>query len=421
MSNIFCGMDFGTTNTTAALINEKQIPTLVALENNNTTIPSALFFSNKEKIYFGREAMKMYIDGEIGRCMRSIKRILGSDLMSGGTIINNKKVSFISILEYFLQHIKNKIDSTAQTNVESIILGRPVHFCDNNEINDTKAENILRKIAQNIGFKNIEFQYEPIAAAFAHESKIEKEKLACVIDIGGGTSDFTIIKVGKNLMQKTNRKDDILASTGVRVGGNDFDKDLSLKCFMPLFGYQTKQTDSTNKIIDLPMTPFRTMAEWSSINSMYNYKELDFAEQMLYNSIEKDKVKRFVELIEKELGYLLLNTVENTKINLSQEDCISLSLDFVSDKPTIQATAKGFKESLKWDIKRIFKQIDDCLAQANVKKEDIELIILTGGSTEIPYIQKLISNYFPNATLSAEDKLSSVGTGLAYDSYRHFR
>ena len=80
MSNIFCGMDFGTTNTTAALINEKQNPTLVALENNNTTIPSALFFSNKEKIYFGREAMKMYIDGEIGRCMRSIKRILGSDV-----------------------------------------------------------------------------------------------------------------------------------------------------------------------------------------------------------------------------------------------------------------------------------------------------------------------------------------------------
>lgn len=417
-----CGIDFGTTNTAAALTKNGKQPILVPLENNETTIPSALFFAADEKIYFGRQAMKMYTDGELGRCMRSLKRVLGSDLMSTGTYIYNRRTSFTEILGYFLQNVKNKLDIAAENDVDCVVLGRPVHFRDNDEAGDIRAENELRKIATNVGFKNIEFQYEPIAAAFAHENIIENEKLACVIDIGGGTSDFTILRVGKQLMSKTDRKDDILASTGVRIGGNDFDKDLSLKCFMPTFGYRTQQGGQTkyDKIIDLPTAPYHTMAEWSSINSMYNYKELNSAKKMLYNAIEKEKVRRFVELIEKERGYSLLNVVENTKMKLTDVPDVKVKLDFISDSPLVTATRSDFENSLNWDIKRVFEQIDECVKQAQVKADDIKLIILTGGSTEIPYIQKLVSDYFPNAELSQENKLSSVGMGLAYDSMRKF-
>ena len=417
-----CGIDFGTTNTSAALAKNGEQPILVSLENNDTTIPSALFFAADKNVYFGRQAMKMYIDGNLGRCMRSLKRVLGSDLMSSGTYIYNRRITFTEILGYFLQNVKNKIDTHAGRNIDNVVLGRPVHFRDNDKNGDLRAEDELRKIAANVGFKNIEFQYEPIAAAFAHENIIENEKLACVIDIGGGTSDFTILRVGKLLINKTDRKDDILASTGVRIGGNDFDKDLSLKCFMPIFGYGTQQggQNKYDKIIDLPTAPYHTMAEWSSINSMYNYKELNFANKMLYNAIEKDKVKRFVELIEKECGYSLLNVVENTKMNLTDISDINVKLDFISDSPLVAVSRSDFENSLNWDIKRVFKQVDECVKQAQVKQKDIELVILTGGSTEIPYIKQLVSNYFPNAELSQENKLSSVGIGLAYDSMRKF-
>ena len=308
---VSCGIDFGTTNTAAAVIKNDISPQLVELEDKNITIPSALFFSEDNKVYFGRRAMKMYTDAEAGRCMRSLKRVLGSDLMSVGTYINNKKYSFIEILSCFLRNIKSKTDALAGTEVENVVMGRPVHFRDNDIQGDLRAQEELRKIAANVGFKNIEFQYEPIAAAFAHERFVQNEKLACVIDVGGGTSDFTILKVGKNLMKKADRKDDILANAGVRVGGNDFDKDLSLSCFMPAFGYKTKHN---KKDMELPTVPYQTMAEWSRINSMYNYQELNFAKKMLYDAVEKEKVRRFVELIEKQLGYLLLNTVENAKI-----------------------------------------------------------------------------------------------------------
>lgn len=419
---IFAGIDFGTTNTTAALTQNGSRPKLVPLEGDETTIPSALFFDPSNKVYFGRKAIQMYVDGKTGRCMRSLKRVLGSDLMLSGTYLNNRRVSFTEILGCFLKNVKNKIDVAAGSNIENVVLGRPVHFRDHNEIGDLRAENELRKIASDVGFKNIEFQYEPIAAAFAHESVIENEKLACVIDIGGGTSDFTILRVGRHLMTKIDRKDDILASTGVRIGGNDFDKDLSLKSFMPTFGYKTLQGGNTkyDKIIDLPTAPYYTMAEWSLINSMYNYKDLNFAKKMLYNAIEKEKVSRFVELIEKERGYSLMNAVENTKIQLTNNANMNVKLNFISDKPMVCTTREEFEDSLNFDIKRIFKQIDKCVNLAQIKPNDIELVILTGGSTEIPHIQNLISNYFPNAELSQENKLSSVGIGLAYDSIRKF-
>ena len=222
---ISCGVDFGTTNTAAALSAGGGKPVLVKLEDDTVTIPSALFLSADKKIYFGRQAMRMYMDGESGRCMHSLKRVLGTDLMASGTYFNNQRVSFTDLLSYFLKNVKNKIDLEAGTEVDHIVLGRPVHFRDDDPRGDARAQDELRQIAQKVGFKNIEFQYEPIAAAFAHEAGVAKESLACVVDIGGGTSDFSIIRIGRPLMSKIDRTDDILASTGIRIGGNDFDKD----------------------------------------------------------------------------------------------------------------------------------------------------------------------------------------------------
>ncbi|MBQ2810982.1 MAG: Hsp70 family protein [Alphaproteobacteria bacterium] len=137
-------------------------------------------------------------------------------------------------------------------------------------------------------------------------------------------------------------------------------------------------------------------------------------------ALEKEKVSRFVELIEKEQGYSLLNTVENSKIKLTDATDIATTLDFISDKPTIFASRQEFEDSLKFDLKRIFEKIDECVNLAQIKRNNIQLVLLTGGSTEIPLIQHMVSDYFPNAELSQENKFSSVGLGLAYDSIRKF-
>ncbi len=409
-----CGIDFGTTNTSTAVI-DSVFPKLVPVENEKITIPSALFFSNSN-IYFGREAMELYTQGEDGRCMRSLKRVLGTDLMKMGTLINNKPVKFQDILTYFIKHIKFKIDSFAGENIKNVVMGRPVHFIDNNPDGDFRAEQELKEIALLSGFKNVEFQYEPIAAAFAHEKLVKEEKLACVIDVGGGTSDFTIIKIGQNLIKKSDRTNDILASSGVRVGGNDFDKNLAMKCFMPELGYGSETTD--NKPI--PSNQYWNLAEWSKINNLYNIKELRQLQRLFFLAEEPEKIQRLIEIIEQHEGHKFLTYIEKAKFNLTEVLETRTALDFLSDSPIVYSSRKDFEDSLQNDIKKIKNSLFDCIKMAKIKPEQIELIILTGGSTEIPIIQKTMTDIFPKAEISQGNKLSSVGLGLAYDSARKF-
>ena len=354
--------------------------------------------------------------------MRSLKRVLGTNLMSIGTNVNGRLMKFENILSYFLKHIKAKVDDGANSDVTNVVIGRPVHFRDNDSSGDDKAQAELKRIAQTAGFQNIEFQYEPIAAAFAHEKLVNGEKLACVVDIGGGTSDFTIIKIGRELINKPDRQDDILASTGVRIGGNDFDKDLALKSFMPEFGFGGLDGGKIkhDKVLPLPTTIYRDLAEWSKVNTLYVPKEINMAKKMVFAAHEPEKVKRLLEILQNEQGHTLLTAVEQTKIALTEKEKINITLNFLSDAPVIRTDKSSFEDSLQNDIKRISESVQECLTRAQVKPEDIQLVVLTGGSTEIPHIQEVMCSHFSNAELSQSNKLSSVGLGLAYDSMRRF-
>jgi hypothetical chaperone protein len=421
---ISAGIDFGTTNSSAA-ISDAENPRLVSVEQSNVTIPTAMYFISPNKVFFGRDAIKHYTENEtVGRFMRSIKRILGSSLMTSlGTQIGNQTVKFDKIIEMFIRHIKEKIDMAAGLNVENVVMGRPVHFRDNDPDGDKRAEQELLQIAKNAGFKNIAFQFEPIAAAFAHERSLTNEKLAMVIDIGGGTSDFTIIRLSPIRKNNLERTSDVLANTGVRIGGNDFDKNLSLKSFMPEFGMGTElggKLGPHDKILPIPTSPYFALSTWNEINDLYNYKTERQLEKYLFGAREPEKVARLVEIVEGHLGHKNLNYVEDAKIKLSADNDIQMILNFLSDRPVINISRDNFNKSIEDNVKKIQASITECLTLAGVKAPDINLVILTGGSTEIPYINDVTRMNFPNAELSVSDKLSSVGLGLAYDSMRRF-
>lgn len=390
---------------------------MVPLEGAEITIPTALFFGDNQKVSFGREAMRRYMLGEQGRCLRSIKRILGTSLMKTGTLINGRSVKFEDILKCFLRHLKRQMDEAAGQSVENVVLGRPVHFRDNDAEGDARAEAELRQAAKETGFANIEFQYEPIAAAFAHEAKLEAEKLACVVDIGGGTSDFTIIRLGGGRSGKSDRKDDILASAGVRIGGNDFDKELALKAFMPQLGMYTTYGD---KSLFVPTSQYFELAEWSSVNNLYSYQNFRIVNEVLVQAHEPEKYGRLREIMEKERGHNLLAETENLKIALTSADSHIAKLDFLDGQPETDVAAVDFEASIQGEMQKLEQVLEGCLAQAGVVPEKIELVILTGGSTEIPVLQRSVRRIFPQALLSQENKLASVGLGLAYDSRRRF-
>lgn len=411
-----CGIDFGTSNSTLAVAKEGNVE-LATIEDARGTLPSAVFYPFEGEPVFGRKAMRNFVDGEEGRFMRSLKRILGTSLMPHGTLVNGKNKKFESILGDFIGHMKNQAEAQFCQSIENVVMGRPVHFVDGDTAADLRAQAELERIAQNVGFGNIEFQYEPIAAAFAHERKLTGEKLALVVDIGGGTSDFTIIRLSKDKMDKVERKDDILANSGTRVGGNDFDKDLCLAVFMPPLGYQTTYGE---KNMPLPVSPFFDMAEWSKINFLYTPKVRGMIGNLYHQSNDKEKFGRFVKIIKEETGHQLLAAVEDSKIRLTDLPFTEASLDFVEGGLKINVALGAFNMAVDKHVAAISRSVTECLQQAGLAEDSIELIVLTGGTTEVPILKEEIGKRFPQAEVSEENKLSSVGLGLGYDSLRRF-
>lgn len=411
-----CGIDFGTSNSALALVLDKKV-VLSEIENGSATLPSALFYPHAKPPVFGRAAQKLFFESEEGRFMRSLKRILGTPLMAQGTVVNGKLKKFEDIIGDFITFLKTRAEKQAGFALSSVVVGRPVHFIDGNPDGDKAAERQLEDIVRKTGFKNVSFQFEPIAAAFAHERDIAGEKLALVVDIGGGTSDFTVIRVGKTLCQKPDRSGDILGNAGVRIGGNDFDKDLSLAAFMPHFGMATTYGE---KNLVVPLSPFHDLSEWSKVNFLYTPKFRQEMKNILKESHDFEKFSRYVKIIQEETGHKVLSAVEDMKISLTANENAKVRLGFVDDSLEISATRKLFDQSIKQEAEKISATIADCLANAGVQKNQIELVILTGGPTETPLLKTLVHTRFPTAQISEENKLSSVALGLGYDSRRKF-
>ncbi|OIN55488.1 Hsp70 family protein [Arsenicibacter rosenii] len=417
MTLITCGIDFGTSNTSFAL-NKDGAVTLAPVENNHVTIPSAIFFqSPNNQPFFGREAIDLFFDRKKGRFMRSLKRVLGTPLMKNGTVVNGVSMNFSVIIATFLRTLKEKADAYAGQEIEHVVMGRPVHFVDNDPGADERAEAELKAIAERIGFKSISFQYEPIAAAFAHEANVSGEKLAIVVDLGGGTSDFTVIRLSQQHRGKADRSSDILANTGVRIGGNDFDKELSLHAIMPELGYRSTYGE---KNLEVPLRPYHDLAEWSKVNFLYTPKTIQQTRQYLHQSHDKKRLGRLLQVLEKETGHVLLAGAEASKIALTGEETYLAPFDFIEEGFGITMERSLFEASIRDDVDKIAQAASQCLTDAGVRAEAIDLVILTGGSTEVPLVQQAFRNLFPDAQIADQNKLSSVGLGLAYDSLYKF-
>ncbi|NOT76740.1 MAG: Hsp70 family protein [Cyclobacteriaceae bacterium] len=415
--SISCGIDFGTSNSSAAIANSGEIH-LVPVESTHVTIPSAIFYQRGNNPLYGREAVNLFFSRLDGRFMRSLKRVLGTSLMKQGTLVNGKPMRFEKIIASFLKNLKDKVDADAGTELQNVVMGRPVYFIDNDPEGNIRAQKELKAIAEQVGFRHVEFQFEPIAAAFAHEVKIEGEKLAIVADLGGGTSDFTVIRLSNKFIHKTDRTSDILANTGVRVGGNDFDKDLSLAAVMPEIGYQTTYGE---KNLEVPPKPYHDLAEWSKVNFLYTTKVISQTRQMLYQAHDKMRFGRLLKVLEQETGHSLLAATEEAKIALTTMNDYQSPFDFLENSLVVNISRRQFEEAIHERIRKISQAASECLKLAKVKKEDIDLVILTGGSTEVPAVQMEFKKLFPQADVADENKLSSVGLGLAYDGMNRFK
>ncbi|MBL8522302.1 MAG: Hsp70 family protein, partial [Betaproteobacteria bacterium] len=267
----YCAIDFGTSNSAIGIPHAEGMK-LVELEPGFRTMPTAVFYNAEDETRcFGREAVKAYVDGYDGRLMRSIKSILGSDLMEQTTEIGHGiSIKYLDVVIGYLKHLKRVAEAQHDGPLTRAIVGRPVWFVDNNDERDAKAETTLAAAAQAAGFRDVAFQYEPIAAALDYESGIDEEQLVLVADIGGGTSDFSVVRVGPSRHALIDRQRDILANHGIHVAGTDFDHSVNLAAVMPELGFGSSGPGGRR----VPGKVYFDLATWHLINTVYAHNRV---------------------------------------------------------------------------------------------------------------------------------------------------
>jgi hypothetical chaperone protein len=417
MAAAFCGIDFGTSNTTVGL-SDHATAHLLSLEQDHLTLPSAMFFDFEDHgVHFGRSAIDLYLRGHDGRFMRALKSILGTALIHEKTYIRQKAVPFSTILGFYFANLKRRIETHLGRDISQVVLGRPVRFVDKDDAADAEAQASLEAIAREQGFKQIAFQYEPIAAALDYEQQVNREELVLIVDIGGGTSDFSIVRVSPERRGKAERGDDILANGGIHIGGTDFDRLLSLKSVMPHLGFGSYTADRKRH---LPTLYYHELATWHRINQLYKKNVLGELRQIRYEAEQRELVDRFIKIVEDRQGHTIAIGVEQAKIALTTASKTTSALVNQGDWAKFRFTRKQFDAAIGDSVERVVATVHRLLDDARIQASDINTIFLTGGSSMVPALRSGILSLFPDATIAESDLLGSVGIGLALDARRKF-
>ena len=413
----YCAIDFGTSNSAVALPRGETMM-LAPVEGAHTTLPTAVFFNTDEHTRaYGRAALAEYIDGFDGRLMRSLKSILGSSLAETATDLGDgSAIKYTEVISIFVALLKRQAEACAGTTIERAVLGRPVFFVDDDPKADRLAEQQLAQAARAAGLKDIHFQYEPIAAAFDYESRLSEEALVLVADIGGGTSDFSLVRVGPERMSRLERKDDVLAHHGVHVAGTDFDRRAEMETILPELGYRSLDPEGR----EVPNRIYFDLATWHLINTVYSGKRVGELALMRHLYRDARHHERLMRVVERRLGHALAARAEEAKIGVAAGGQTSIDLDDVETDLRVAFDEAQLIEAGAEDTRRIAEAARETARVAGVAPGDVDALYFTGGSTGLHFLTSALCAAFPDARPVFGDRLASVAAGLGIHAQRLF-
>jgi hypothetical chaperone protein len=425
-----CAIDFGTSNSAVALPASapggKQ--QLVEIEPNHLTMPTAVFYHAEGRgtdgppRAFGRAALAAYVEGIDGRLMRSMKSILGSSFVNQTTDVGGGRgMRYLDIIASTLRHLKQRAEAQAGHAVKRVVMGRPVYFVDDDAARDAQAQASLEEAARAVGFEDVQFQYEPIAAALDHEQSLLKEERVLVVDIGGGTSDFSVVRVGPERARRLDRKDDILANHGVHIAGTDFDRRIELCSVLREFGYGALGPSLKGQPArEVPAGVYFDLATWHLINTVYTpgrLAELRAMKPFYGNPLHH---QRLMVVLEERLGHELAARAEQAKIDVSGGEAALIDLSHVERSLSVLLSEGDALQAIEADMARIAREAVQAVTLAGLQPGQIDTLYFTGGSTGLRVLAERIAAAFPDARVVRGDRFASVAMGLGVHASRLF-
>lgn len=404
------GIDFGTSNSAAGFM-QGDTPKLVEFAPGQTTLPTAFFFDfASRKTLVGQAANEALIDGLEGRFMRALKRVLGKPVMHEKRRILNETVTFVDVIARFLTVIKDRAEASAGYQFDQVLSGRPVHFHDQGADVDAKAEDDLRQCYLAAGFKDVRFMAEPEAAAISVRTPLPDGRLGLVVDIGGGTSDFSLFETtaagGVH----------VIANHGIRIGGTDFDKIISIEHVMPLLGKGGQLRKHLGPgTLAAPNAIFNDLATWEKIQFVYGGDSSKMVAEMQSLAVDPIKFKRLATVLEFQLGHDIAFAVERGKIaaNDAQNQIAQIELGVLEPELAASLSPMAMTHSIAKDVAAIQACAEETLQLAGVAPDRVGRIVFVGGSSLTSAVTEALTQAFPDAEAVYSEVFTAVTNGLA--------
>ena len=416
-----CAIDFGTSNSGIALPTPDGGVALVEVEPGQRTMPTAVFYAvegHDLQRHYGRAALAAYVDGLEGRLMRSMKSILGSPLVEQSTDVGGgHAVRYVDVVAGYLRHLKSLAERAAGRPLARAVLGRPVHFVDDDPARDAQAQATLEAAARAVGFDEVAFQFEPIAAALDCERTLEREQRVLVADIGGGTSDFSLVRAGPERSRHAERAGDILANHGVHVAGTDFDRHLELLAILPLMGHRGRGPDGR----EVPSRVYFDLATWHLINTVYAPARVAELRRMKAFYADLRQHARLMRVVEQRLGHALAARAEGAKIAVAEGGAAAIDLAQVEPGLVAMLDEAQALAAIEADLQRIVDAAAETARRAGLAPADVDVLYFTGGSTGLAALAARIAQAFPRARVVRGDRFASVAQGLGVHAARLYR
>ncbi len=403
------GIDFGTSNTAAGVVQNGK-PQLIALENGADTLPTVIFmdFDSGETL-FGQAAVTAMTEGRDGRFLRALKSVLGTPLARERRQFLNEKLTLLDVIGRFLREIRLRTEAATGQTVRHAVSGRPVRFHSASPERNAQALVDLEHAYALAGFESVTFLPEPEAAALATGGTGR----LLIVDIGGGTSDFTVCDSDATDTH-------ILASQGIRQGGTDFDKVLSLAHAMPLLGYGAKIGNELGAgSHTAPRALFHDLATWEKIAFVYTPSLLRDVRRWVQLAPESERFDRLATVLDMHLGHDVAYAVERGKIEANAEPTGRVVLDVVERGLQALIPADSAAELLADCCDLIADCAAETLALAGCTADSIDRVVYVGGSSQMRAIRSRIEAMFPQAVPETSEIFTAVASGLALRAALH--
>lgn len=442
------GLDFGTSNSGVAISDGRQVR-LLPVDRQNIlpeVVKTILYITRDQQAYIGQEAVELYYKHNVNRLRRFVKKWTGEIEFTGadmfyvsdvytlvdelqpgrllqylktalrrsqgrqyqGTQIFDRYYKVGDLVRVYLGVLKTRAESQLGETIEGVTLGRPVKFAETPEM-DHQAEETLRQAALEAGFQTVDFELEPVAAALFYEQSLRRPQTVLIFDFGGGTLDLAILRLGD-----THRRE-VYASAGIDIAGSDFDRTLIQKHMLRHFGFE--QTAGEHEITEL----IDAVPDWMTLPELSTPRIWQALQRAIQKQVAPVRLKTLQSLIFNDLAFSFYNQVEAAKITLSSQGAAVIALQGQDMDLWELVTRRQFENDIETYRQTIERLVFDTLAMAGLEPGQIDAVVKTGGSANIPLFTNLLQDLFGAEKVVASNTFSSVTSGLAIRAWQRSR